>query len=248
MNETSFSELVIVKLVIVTVLLFSLLWVTKFIVKNTPFRRSIKSKLNRIIPILEGLVWFGLILWAIRQLIQDQLWQSLAVVAVLLLVGILLTWFVLRDYLAGIVLKSDGSMKLNDWIKIKELEGRVTYMGNRTMIITADSGESVNIPYTAVSGEISARPNPGEKLISHTFEIKILRQTDAESIITLIRRIILNAPWASVKKTPEIKLLNDLKDYYHFEISIYSIKMVYFQKIKDYLESKLMTTGLQYID
>lgn len=244
MKEISISEMVVVKLIIVLLILIAALWAMKFTLKNAPFRRAIKLKTDRIMPIVEAVVWLGYMLWCIQQLIQNDTWNAIGILIILLLLVVMLSWFVIRDYLAGIVLKSDGSMKLNDWIKVKNIEGKITEMGHRAMIITTDSGETVNVPYSTLSGEISAKPNPSEKLISHTFEIKISRVANSESTITQIRRSILNAPWASVRKSPEIKLLADSREFYHFEISIYSIRIVYFQKIKDYLGKALSAKGL----
>jgi len=198
------SEITIVKLIIVALILFALLWVLKFTWRNAPIRRTFKVKVDRILPLAEGVIWLSFTLWCIRQLVQNDLWNSIGVLTVVLLVVVALFWLVIRDYMAGIILKSDGSMKLNDWIKIKGIEGKITEMGQR-----------------------------------HTFEIEISKNTDLESTIDQIRRAILNTPWASVKKSPEIKLLNDSPEAYLFEISIYSIRLVYFQKIKEYLKSSL---------
>ena len=164
------------------------------------------------------------------------------------MVLIFVAWFVLRDYLAGVVLKSDGSMKVNDWIRVKNVEGRVTKMGLRSMIVTVDSGETVNMPYSAISGEISSKPNPSEDLISNTFHVKLGREPDAEATIQQIRKAILNAPWSSVRKFPEIKLTGDTREYFEFEITVYSIKAVYFQKIKDQLELHLTSKGYRYLE
>ncbi len=236
------SEIIIVKLILVGLVLFAVLWLLKFTWKNTPIRKTLKAKLNAIIPFVEALIWLGFILWCIRQLIRDDLWTSIGVFAVVVVVLTLLTWFVARDYFAGILLKSDGTIKINDWIRIKGVEGKITQMGQRSMLITSNSGETINIPYNTLSDEISIKPNPSEKLISHTFELKISKQMDLDSSIHRIRKSILNAPWASIKKVPEVKFLNDTVDLYHFEITIYSIRLLYFQKIKDLLRSNLSKT------
>jgi len=103
-------------------------------------------------------------------------------------------------------------------------------------------------PYSTISGEISARPNPGEELINHSFELKLSRSSDVESTISDMNRGILTAPWSSVNKNPEIKLINDHQEHYTFEINIFSLKMVYFQKIKDFLSDFLVNKGYRIIE
>jgi len=243
MRELAILEIAVVKLIAVALMLFAILWLLKLVFKNTPLRKSVRGRVERIMPLVEGIVWLGFMLWCIGQLIRNEIWTSIGVLVIIILIVVLLFWLVIRDYLAGIVLKIDGTVKKNDWIRVKHIEGKITELGNRTMIVMTTSGETVNIPYSTISGEISAKPNPGEELINHSFELKLSKISDAESIITDLNRGILNAPWSSVNKNPEIKLISDDSEYYTFEINIFSLRMVYFQKIKDYLNEFLVNSG-----
>ena len=248
MPEVSTTQFELLRLVLVLVTVFSILWLVKFMIKNAPIRKNLKSRIARTAPSVEAIIWLFFIIWSIRHLIQNDMWNSIGVMMVMLMVLVLVSWFVLRDYLAGVVIKSDGSMRLNDRIRIKNVEGRITSMGLRSMIITADSGETVNMPYSAISGEISSKPNPSEDLMSNTFNITVVKQFEAELTINHIRKSLLNAPWSSVRKFPEIKLAEDSGDTFQFEITVYSIKVVYFQKIKEYLKQALVTIGYQLIE
>jgi small-conductance mechanosensitive channel len=243
MRELAILEIAVVKLIAVALVLFAILWLLKLVLKNTPLRKSVRGRVERIMPLVEGIVWLGFMLWCIGQLVRNEIWTSIGVLVIIILIVILLFWLVIRDYLAGIVLKIDGTVKKNDWIKVKDIEGKITELGSRTMTIMTTSGETVNVPYSTISGEISARPNPGEELINHSFELKLSKISDAESTITDLNRGILNAPWSSVNKNPEIKLISDDSGYYTFEINIFSLRMVYFQKIKDYLNEFLVKSG-----
>jgi hypothetical protein len=248
MPEVSTTQFELLKLILVLVTVFSTLWVLKFIINNAPIRKNIKSRITRAAPSIEAIIWLAFIIWSIRHLIQNDIWNSIGVMVVMLMVLILLSWFVLRDYLAGVVIKSDGSMRLNDRIRVRNVEGRITSMGLRSMIITADSGETVNMPYSAISGEISSKPNPSEDLISNTFNITIARHFDAAFTFNHIRKSLLNAPWSSVRKFPEIKLIKDSGDIFQFEITVYSIKVVYFQKIKEHLKQSMISMGHRFIE
>jgi small-conductance mechanosensitive channel len=239
MRDLAILEIVVVKLIIVALALLGLFWLLKTLLKKAALRKSFRTRLDRIMPSLEGIVWLGFLLWSVDQLIRNEVWTSVGVVVILLLVVVLLFWLVVRDYLAGIILKTDGSVRLNDWIRVKGIEGKITELGNRTMTIVADSGETINVPYNAVSGEISSRPNPGEELINHSFGLKLSKLYDAELTVAQIKRSILNAPWSSVNKNPEIKLINEKPDCFEFDINIYAPGVKYFQKIKKYLIEEL---------
>lgn len=229
-------------------LVFASLWVLKIAIRNSPIRKSLKAGINQVLPLLEGIVWLGFLLWSIGQLIRNEVWSSVGVLVIIFLVVVVLFWLLIRDYLAGIILRMDGSLKPNDWIRIKEIEGKITNLGSRIMEVTTASGETINIPYSVISGEISAKPNPAEKLINHSFSLKISKNADVENVINQLKQGILMAPWSSIIKTPEIKLVGEKPDYYQFEINLYSTKMVYFQKIKDALIRSLADSGFQILD
>lgn len=248
MKELALLEVTVVKLIVIGLIVFVSLWALKITIRNSPLRRSVKHRINRIIPLSEGIVWLVFMLWCIGQLIQNEFWSSIGVLVVIFLVVILLFWLVIRDYLAGIILKTDGSIKQNDWIRVKDIEGKITELGNRTLLVTAESGETISIPYSAIAGEISAKPNPGEKLINHSFELKLSKNSEVETVINQLRRSILNAPWSSINKRPEIKLFEEAPGYYHFEVNLYSTRMVYFQKIKGYLSESLSNAGYQILN
>lgn len=241
-------EVVFIKLIVVAMLVFASLWMVKIAIRNSPIRKTLKGRINQIFPLMEGIVWFGFLLWSIGQLIRNEVWSSIGVLVVIFMVVVFLFWLLIRDYLTGIILRMDGSLKPNDWIRIKEIEGKITNLGSRIMEVTTASGETINIPYSIISGEISAKPNPAEKLINHSFSIKVSKNADVEEVISELKGSILMAPWSSIIKTPEIKLVGEKSDYYQFEINLYSTKMVYFQKIKDTLIRSLSSSGFQILD
>ena len=55
---------------------------------------------------------------------------------------------------------------------------------------------------------------------------------------------IFNAPWSSLKKKPQIKLLEETDTRLHLEVIIYSMRTAYFQKIKNYLKVQLPEISL----
>ncbi|MFH1321857.1 MAG: mechanosensitive ion channel domain-containing protein, partial [Bacteroidota bacterium] len=57
-----------------------------------------------------------------------------------------------------------------------------------------------------------------------------------------IRMLILNSHWASLKREPQIKLLEETNDNYTLQITIYTMEDKYFQEIESYLKSELVSS------
>lgn len=238
------SEFAVLKFFLSGLALFAALWVLKLLIRRLPIKRSYKVKVDRFLPMMEGLVWLGFLIWGVQLLVKDSFWNSIGLLSVGLIVLLMISWFLARDFLAGIILKSEGSLNLNDWIKINEVKGKVISMDYRSMILETEVGETVNIPYTKISNEISIKPNPSEKIKSHAFKLSMSKDRDYREIEKQLRSTILNAPWSSVKKKPQIKLLEETDAQLHLEVIIYSMRLAYFQKIKNYLKTHMPQISL----
>ena len=233
------SEFAVLELFLAGLLLFAGLWVLKLLIRRLPIKRSYKIKVDRFLPMLEGLMWLGFLIWGVQLLVKDSFWNSIGLLLVSLIVLLMISWFLARDFLAGIILKSEGSLNLNDWIKISEVKGKVISMGYRSMVLETEVGETVNMPYTKISNEISIKPNPSEKIKSHAFKLSLSKDGDYRKTESQIKSTILNAPWSSVKKKPQVKLLDETDTRFHIEVIIYSMRLTYFQKIKNYLRTHM---------
>ncbi len=233
------SEFAVLQFFAAGIVLFAGFWILKILIRRLPIKRVYKIRLNRILPIMEGLAILGFLLWGVQLLVENEFWNSIGLLVISLIALLMISWFLARDFLAGIILKSDGSLNLNDWIKIKDIKGKVISLGYRSMIMETEVGETVNIPYAKISNEVSIRPNPSEKIKSHAFKLSLSKNGNYSQTEKLLRSTILNAPWSSVKKMPQIKLIEETETQFNLEVIIYSMRMAYFHKIKNYLKTHL---------
>jgi hypothetical protein len=51
--------------------------------------------------------------------------------------------------------------------------------------------------------------------------------------------VVYNAPWSSLKKAPQVKLIKEEKGHKYIEVIIYALKVEYFSLIKNYLTAYL---------
>ena len=123
------SEFAILQFFAAGIVLFTGFWILKILIRRLPIKRVYKIRLNRILPIMEGLAILGFLLWGVQLLVKNEFWNSIGLLVISLIVLLMISWFLARDFLAGIILKSDGSLNLNDWIKIKDLKGKVISLG-----------------------------------------------------------------------------------------------------------------------
>ena len=235
------SELAILRFILTGVVLFIFFRFLERISSKTVMKSSYRTWIRRLLPPVEGVVWFAFFLIGISRLASETIWSSVAILLVSIVALIWISWYAIRDIIAGIILKTEGAVSVNERIHVNDVTGQITKMGYRVMELETDLGETVNIPYSKVSGEIQVKSNPGEKIKSHRFEILLKEENTHEMMqqIKKIRQIVLNAPWSSLKKAPLVKLVGEKEGQKRIEIIIYALKVEYFTLIKDYLKTYL---------
>ncbi|UZR94449.1 mechanosensitive ion channel domain-containing protein [Chondrinema litorale] len=204
-------------------------------------KSSYRMWIRRLLPPVEGSVWFIFFLVGINWLVPNSVWSSVAILLIIIVALFWISWFAVKDIVAGIILKTEGTFAVNDRIQVMDVTGQITKLGYRAMVLETDLGETVNIPFSKVSAEMQVKSNPGERIKSHRFEI-LLKETSTHEVMAQvknIRQIVFNAPWSSLKKAPQVKLVGEKEGHKRIEIIIYALKVEYFTLIKDYLKTYL---------
>lgn len=105
----------IILVALVIVLFFRLLhWLLKPLAR----RQTFWLRVSYLLMGVELLAWTGWLFWLIRQLVRNEAVYAYFTIGVAFLLFGLLTWFLLRDVVAGIVFKLQHNLKLNQYIRV----------------------------------------------------------------------------------------------------------------------------------
>ncbi len=200
-----------------------------------PEQRTQQVKLERLLPVVEGIVWFSWVMWGVQGVFNNKLVYTLIILGIMLVIIVALSWFAIRDFIAGIVLKLEGAFTIGERIKVQDLEGRVKELGYFGVKLENFRGEIMSVPYSAVSGVTRVQPKSSEAIKNHSFRLDLPKKYTPTTSIDKIRELILNTPWAAITKRPHIKLVIEGEAHYTFEIIIYSLHSRYFQKTETHL-------------
>ena len=145
----------------------------------------------------------------------------LVVVLVVVLV-ILLSWFLVRDFIAGVLLKSQQIYKVGQIIKTAQYSGRITRMGNLHLSLQTEQGESARIPYSVLTSSVILKQKQ-DFADTNFFSISVPQSLTKEEWIRKLESDILSSPWVSTKANPVIKITDETIDSYVFSISVVTL-------------------------
>lgn len=191
-------------------------------------------------PLLEGLAWALFVVWAVTQFVKDPLIASVGTAVFLLVLLIGFSWFVLRDFMAGTLLRLENAISVGEMLQIGQVKGRVVKTDYFSLELINHKGQAVRIPYRTVWSGIGFKDNPAKNIETHRFTLRLPKQAKKSiDTITQHQRFLLHtSPWTSPAKPSEVAYLGETGQFYQFKIITYAIRATYFQKIENHLLAK----------
>lgn len=226
----------IVFILLVYVLLRILAKTTNYI---KPFRKFYILVI-KILPIIDLATAATVVFWIIYRIFRDSdaLPYITSVVAIILL-G-LLGWFWGRDFVAGIILKSENYFEKNKKIRLNNKSGKIIKTTLRYLEFETDDGEAIRVPYSKISNEYFSKLSPDEKYESHLITLQVNKVADTSTLRESLRKIIYNSPWYLTGKEPVIEIFSSTEGGYKLNLNIYTINSSHADLIRQELMAGLV--------
>lgn len=236
--KLSFSIIIILKLVFLAVLLFAsfraIIYLIPLLVKNTMTVKILK----RNIPIIEFVIWLLFSIWSFQQLLIKNQYFAFAFFVVMLSFTIFSVRFFLRDYVAGIIIKSDTSIVLGNNITSSNFSGKIVKFNYRTLELELKNSNLVKIPYSEVLNKSLIKENKSQVIKSYSFEISTKKHIDFKQTVKKIKDTILLLPWTLTTKEPIFKVISEKDNIYNIKLTIFALDNNMYFNIEKYIKAK----------
>lgn len=183
-------------------------------------------------------VWIVFIIWSVQYLQSTNQPYAIALFLLLILLVVFTGWTGLRDYIAGAIIKAGQKLSINEVVKVQDFTGKIIRFGSTNLVLESDSGETVYLPYSFLLGKAIVKAHPAESILRHTFRIEIAKREAISDSLTDIRIFILNLPWTSLTKEPQIKPVGESGSGQLVEITLYAFEKGHFQDMEHLIKSK----------
>ncbi|GEM_PF-919089 len=206
--------------------------------RSLPGKKSLKTGMGRILPLLELGVWVTYAFWGALVLFGNMVYYDLitGVMAVLLIFGI--SWFVFRDFLAGVLLRTEKSLKPGQHIKTPFASGRIQRLGGRSLMVINESGEEIRIPYSSLSNVLLSIPPEDEDSLPHHLRMELSRDIHPGQVRRAAFEHMMSLPWI-IEPAPELQLTRDQGGGFVFEATFHTHSgtqaMMVEDKIREFL-------------
>lgn len=200
--------------------------------------KSWHQHIRRIFPWFELGAWLAFAFWSIENLFARTELYPFLMGALAVVVIASLGWFVLREWVAGAMLRADQALEPGVFIKTQGYEGTVQSVGLVSLELLTAEGEKVKVPWSSLSGKgVFRTPGRGQGK-SQCLRLKIAQKYGAGTIQQALRRKLLELPWVVAGYEVKVQLTPSGADY---------LAEVYFQSIKEEMLSQTQEVLLDFV-
>ena len=227
-------------IVILGFALFFALQLINRLARLIPGESQWRNLLLRSLPLLEFVVWISFAFWSARIVFSGLPYQGVVESAMAVVLILALGWYVLRDFLHGILIKTESELKKGQIIKTPLVSGKVYKVGYRTLHLETEKGEKVRIPFSRLGDAIISSPPEKGHGHSQMLTFNLRQGQDIPGLTDEIKQELFNMPWIILENEPLVHLLRDKEDKPQLEVKFSVIKeehaLFVEQKLKTYLE------------
>jgi len=234
--------MMIAKILIVALIIFMAFRLVFFVKNRVDMSVKIKRHLAYMLPTIELFIWFGFLIWTARLFYLTQNYFTLIAAGFVLLVLSIPLYVLLKDFIAGNVLKMQNRVNEGVFIEIDDLKGRIKRAGFLRLDIEDNRGNINSIPYHSIRSKIISRSGSNPNLTKVLLRFTFPETTKINYISPILKQQILNTPWTSVSQVPIIEKAKIENGQLIIEVGAYTLDKSYGENIKNAVDKLWAST------
>ncbi len=209
--------------------------VLNLINRKFPYQKKVKLLTSYLLSVVELFIWIGFLIWSVRFLYESYDYTALLILAVLITLIIIPLWYVIRDFLYGVVLKIQRKIDIGYILEFDEMTGVVVKIGHLSFDIKLKNGNINSIPYNKVISKVISKHSLNINIDSYQIIFKINSHQSLNSIIQQLKLCLINAPWSVSTHEAIINEVKSEDGEFLFDVNVYVLSKDHADKIKEYV-------------
>lgn len=207
------------------------------IVRLVGVRSRIVQKVAPVLTILELLLWTIIIFWSANIFLSSRSYYPSLVVTLAVLFTIMVTWFYLKDVVAGYIFRLRHNPVKGQVLICEALQGSIRMLGLSQLTIETDGGQMLRIPYSSVVTRSLSLQSPREVIPGETtLELSVHTWENPGKMERMLKKVLAQSPWCIASKPINIQFFPEQGKV---NVSFSLLDHVYIQVVKDRLKSAL---------
>ncbi len=240
-----FSNISLYTFLLLSISLCFLFRILNWLLPILIFKKGKRKLAWRYTAIVELFVWVGFMIWSVNFLSTNNQLYAIGLFVIVFAFTFWALWNGLRDFIAGAIFKINRNLYLNDTIKVSEYHGKIMKFTSNKLVLETELSEIIYVPYILLSGKTIIKLHPADAILNYTFRFEIPNDADIRQTIDKVYSDIINLPWSSLKKEPQIKPLHETENGFMLEATVFSMEKDYFPEIEKAVKQRFVRDILE---
>lgn len=227
----------IIVLAIILVTYFILKYV-QVILKRLSKKNNFIRNVNRILPLVVGVIWLVIVFWSANYLIDYKSYYNFVVLCMIIVLSVLIGWFFIKDFIAGIIFRIQNNYSEGDFLQFGETAGKIEALFPTHISVNTKEGKIVKLPYSRLSNEIISQKTTLKTFEENTYILKTNKNESCKLTEDIIKNTLLVSPWRIGNKQPEVQFIEEDDHFYSFKIQLQVRNQKHLSNLKEILEKK----------
>lgn len=188
------------------------------------------------LPLIEIATWIGVMIWIIKFVYTRQDFTVLILLGVLFLLFVIPIWFLLRDFLYGLILKLQRKIEVHKIIDIEGLKGEILKTGYFSFDILTEKGSIDTVPYNRIIAKVVSVSSENANLAKIKLTFKIPETHGISFSRTKLEEVLLNCPFVANSQKPVLGSVYTENDAQKIDVYVLALNKEYSRKIQEYVE------------
>ena len=140
------SELLLVLIIPIGIMIYFLMRLIKLNILNNRFNKRHKN----YFILFEILVWLVFGVWTLKVTFSGTNYYSFLVLTILTILLLLTGWFILKDFIAGLVLKLSDNYQDGQFFRLGNIEGHIAQINYLHLNLKQENDEIIKIPFSKI--------------------------------------------------------------------------------------------------
>ena len=212
-----------IEFLVFVVLIYILLRVAVKVISYISVLRKPYLFIKKFFPLVDLTILITITFWFISWIFRDSDLLPIIIAIVTLILLSLFGWLWGRDFIAGIILKSENYFEKNKKIRLNNQSGKIVKTTFRYLEFETDDGEAIRVPFSRITGEYFTKLSPTVKYESQLITLDVNKVNDTKTLRETLRKTVFNSPWYLTRKEPIIEIISTGDDGYKINLNVYTL-------------------------
>lgn len=227
------SELLLVLIIPIGIMIYFLMRLIKLNILNNRFNKRHKN----YFILFEILVWLVFGVWTLKVTFSGTNYYSFLVLTILTILLLLTGWFILKDFIAGLVLKLSDNYQDGQFFRLGNIEGHIAQINYLHLNLKQENDEIIKIPFSKILGSIHHKSSIDDKTKQYKVKLSVQKKESLDTTRDNIRKTIMLSAGVNIKREPLITVVESSSNEWVFEITYFIMDEQYCELIENNLRS-----------